>query len=94
MLQMDILAKLPMVSRVGHKQCAVVSCGNRALGEPSVVSRHIQRSSFGNKKEPDWVHLVSEMVSRVGLEPTTPSLRGSCSNQLSYRPMTHLLMKS
>ena len=27
------------------------------------------------------------MVSRVGLEPTTPSLRGSCSNQLSYRPM-------
>ena len=28
----------------------------------------------------------SEMVSRVGLEPTTPSLRGSCSNQLSYRP--------
>lgn len=26
------------------------------------------------------------MVSRVGLEPTTPSLRGSCSNQLSYRP--------
>ena len=38
------------------------------------------------KKEPFWVHLVSEMVSRVGLEPTTPSLRGSCSNQLSYRP--------
>ena len=26
------------------------------------------------------------LVSRVGLEPTTPSLRGSCSNQLSYRP--------
>ena len=26
------------------------------------------------------------MVSRVGLEPTTPSLRGSCSNLLSYRP--------
>ena len=25
------------------------------------------------------------MVIRVGLEPTTPSLRGSCSNQLSYR---------
>ena len=27
----------------------------------------------------------SGMVIRVGLEPTTPSLRGSCSNQLSYR---------
>ena len=26
------------------------------------------------------------LVSRVGLEPTTPSLRGSCSNLLSYRP--------
>ena len=28
-----------------------------------------------------------ELVSRVGFEPTTPSLRGSCSNQLSYRPL-------
>ena len=32
------------------EQCAVVSCGNRALGEPSVAPRHIQRVSFGNKK--------------------------------------------
>ena len=30
--------------------------------------------------------IFSVLVSRVGLEPTTPSLRGSCSNQLSYRP--------
>ena len=30
--------------------------------------------------------ISEKMVSRVGLEPTTPSLRGSCSNQLSYRP--------
>ena len=60
------------------------------IGRTRVISRHIQRASFGNKKEPDWVHLVSEMVSRVGLEPTTPSLRGSCSNQLSYRP-AHLM---
>ena len=28
---------------------------------------------------------VPLLVIRVGLEPTTPSLRGSCSNQLSYR---------
>ena len=27
-----------------------------------------------------------KLVSREGLEPSTPSLRGSCSNQLSYRP--------
>ena len=31
---------------------------------------------------------VFSMVSRVGLEPTTPCLRGRCSNQLSYRPTT------
>ena len=29
--------------------------------------------------------LFLELVIRVGLEPSTPSLRGSCSNQLSYR---------
>ena len=32
------------------------------------------------------------MVSRVGLEPTTPSLRGSCSNQLSYRPDSFVIL--
>ena len=32
------------------------------------------------------------LVSRVGLEPTTPSLRGSCSNQLSYRPAHQYLL--
>ncbi len=26
------------------------------------------------------------LVSRVGIEPTTPCLRGRCSNRLSYRP--------
>ena len=26
------------------------------------------------------------MVSREGLEPSTPGLKGPCSNQLSYRP--------
>ena len=37
-------------------------------------------------KRPDYGH----MVSREGLEPSTPSLRGSCSNQLSYRPSPSL----
>lgn len=27
-----------------------------------------------------------ELVSREGLEPSTPGLKGPCSNQLSYRP--------
>ena len=26
------------------------------------------------------------VVSREGLEPSTPGLKGPCSNQLSYRP--------
>lgn len=35
----------------------------------------------------DFVSLTkSQMVSRVGLEPTTLCLRGRCSNRLSYRP--------
>ena len=45
---------------------------------------------FRKQKRTLWVHLVLEMVSREGFEPSTPSLRGSCSNQLSYRP-AHLV---
>lgn len=30
--------------------------------------------------------LVNFVVSREGLEPSTPGLKGPCSNQLSYRP--------
>ena len=30
------------------------------------------------------------MVSREGFEPSTPGLRGPCSNQLSYRPRRYL----
>ena len=36
--------------------------------------------------------ISEKMVSRVGLEPTTPSLRGSCSNQLSYRPDSFVIL--
>ena len=28
-----------------------------------------------------------KMVSREGLEPSTPGLKGPCSNLLSYRPI-------
>lgn len=31
--------------------------------------------------------LYLKLVSRVGIEPTTPGLRGPCSNHLSYRPI-------
>ncbi len=73
------------VSRVGHKQCAVVA-SDRALGAPARLLATSSASVSETKKNPFGFILFSEMVSRVGLEPTTPSLRGSCSNQLSYRP--------
>ena len=34
--------------------------------------------------------ISSNLEGPPGLEPGTPSLRGSCSNQLSYRPVTSL----
>ena len=32
------------------------------------------------------------VVSREGLEPSTPGLKGPCSNQLSYRPKGSILL--
>ena len=32
------------------------------------------------------------MEGQVGLEPTTPCLRGRCSNQLSYWPITLFIL--
>ncbi len=39
----------------------------------------------------DFVDSQSLNVSRLGIEPRTYSLRGSCSNQLSYRPIVYIL---
>ena len=33
------------------------------------------------------------VVSREGLEPSTPGLKGPCSNQLSYRPKWREIQK-
>ena len=48
-------------------------------GEPG--GTRSRSASPDNKKSSS-----EDLVSREGLEPSTPSLRGSCSNQLSYRP--------
>jgi hypothetical protein len=34
----------------------------------------------------DWMLLEVCVVGEAGIEPTTPSLEGSCSIQLSYSP--------
>ena len=52
----------------------------------SIVTKILQVNKIEPQKEALKGLFFLHMVSRVGLEPTTPSLRGSCSNQLSYRP--------
>ena len=55
-------------------------------------STEINKKPLTNREDPSTSSLTDAflkkmlLVSRVGLEPTTPSLRGSCSNLLSYRP--------
>ena len=39
-----------------------------------------------NKKQPYGCFIFQILVSREGLEPSTPGLKGPCSNLLSYRP--------
>ena len=48
----------------------------------------------GTKKHSLNRSAIRFVVSREGLEPSTPSLRGSCSNQLSYRPTLALLYRN
>ena len=41
---------------------------------------------YSKKKEQGSFFLFVTLVSREGLEPSTPGLKGPCSNLLSYRP--------
>ena len=45
----------------------------------------IKNTAMSNKKRPLGSYFI-QMVSREGLEPSTPGLKGPCSNLLSYRP--------
>lgn len=38
------------------------------------------------KEKVNFLFLFVILVSREGLEPSTPGLKGPCSNLLSYRP--------
>ena len=69
-----------------NREQALDLCSLRRSVEPNMVSRHITTHQIKTSPFGTSFHLVS----RVGLEPTTPSLRGSCSNQLSYRPKNGL----
>lgn len=43
--------------------------------------------TFGLKDDSDFLGNFTNMEGPVGLEPTTPCLKGRCSNQLSYGPI-------
>ena len=45
----------------------------------------IKNAAMSDKKRPLGSYFI-QMVSREGLEPSTPGLKGPCSNLLSYRP--------
>jgi hypothetical protein len=47
------------------------------------------KSAFNKEKRSTYVDLFS-LEGPVGLEPTTPCLKGRCSNQLSYGPINML----
>ena len=50
-----------------------------------LVFSTIKNAAMSNKKRPLGSYFI-QMVSREGLEPSTPGLKGPCSNLLSYRP--------
>ena len=50
------------------------------------------KNNLINKKEPRKALPKISVVSREGLEPSTPGLKGPCSNLLSYRPREYSLI--
>ena len=52
----------------------------------------VENNLTNQKKSPERLFLKISVVSREGLEPSTPGLKGPCSNLLSYRPREYSLI--
>ena len=52
---------------------------------------YVALPALSRKRKQAFFSLAS-LVSREGLEPSTPGLKGPCSNQLSYRPKLLMLV--